>query len=62
MDILSKLIKLYYLRLLTHHTHHVVFYPQNGYRTVTIDSVTSFHPMYTHYTVCIPVIKLEFAT
>jgi len=28
-------------------THYVVLYPQNGDRIVTIDSVTSFHPMYT---------------
>jgi len=27
-------------------THYVVLYPQNGDRIVTIDSVTSFHPMY----------------
>ena len=27
-------------------THYVVLYPQNGDRIVTIDSVTSFHPMH----------------
>ena len=26
--------------------HYVVLYPQNGDRIVTIDSVTSLHPMY----------------
>ena len=29
--------------------HCVVLYPQNGDRIVTIDSVTSLHPMYTVY-------------
>ena len=27
--------------------HYVVLYPQNGDRIVTIDSVTSLHPVYT---------------
>ena len=27
--------------------HYIVLYPQNGDRTVIIDSVTSLHPMYT---------------
>ena len=27
--------------------HYIVLYPQNGDRIVTIDSVTSLHPMYT---------------
>jgi len=27
-------------------THYATLYPQNGDRIVTIDSVTSFHPMY----------------
>jgi len=27
-------------------TQYAVFYPQNGDRTVTIDFVTSLHPMY----------------
>ena len=26
-------------------THHIMLYPQNGDRIVTIDSVTSLHPM-----------------
>ena len=26
--------------------HYIVLYPQNGDRIVTIDSVTSLHPMY----------------
>jgi len=26
--------------------HFIVLYPQNGYRIVTIESVTSLHPMY----------------
>jgi len=29
-------------------TAHAKLYPQNGERIVTIDSVTSFHPMYRH--------------
>ena len=28
-------------------THYVVLYPQNGDRIVTIDSVTSLHPVYS---------------
>ena len=28
-------------------THHMVLYPQNGDRIVTIDSVTSLHPVYS---------------
>jgi len=28
-------------------THHIVLYPQNGDRIVTIDSVTSLHPVYS---------------
>jgi len=27
--------------------HHIVLYPQNGDRIVTIEYVTSLHPMYT---------------
>ena len=27
-------------------THYIMLYPQNGDRIVTIDSVTSLHPMY----------------
>jgi len=29
-------------------THYAVLYPQNGDRIVTIDYVTSLHPMYTN--------------
>ena len=29
-------------------THYAVLYPQNGDRIVTIDYVTSHHPMYTN--------------
>jgi len=29
-------------------THYAVLYPQNGHRIVTIDYVTSLHPMYTN--------------
>ena len=35
-------------------THHVVLYPQNGDRIVAIDSVTSFHPMYTNTLTYLP--------
>jgi len=28
-------------------THYVVLYPQNGDRVVTIDAVTSLHPVYS---------------
>jgi len=30
--------------------HYIVLYPQNGDRIVTIDSVTSLHPIYYIYT------------
>jgi len=33
-------------------THYAVLYPQNGDRIVTIDYVTSFHPMYSLQLVC----------
>ena len=55
MDILlNQLIQFYLnntinLRHLTRRInprHYVVLYPQNGDRIVTIDSVTSLHPMY----------------
>jgi len=29
--------------------HNIVLYPQNGDRIVTIDSVTSLHPMYNFF-------------
>jgi len=34
------------LHPLSYSTHYVKLYPQNGERIVTIDAVTSFHPMY----------------
>jgi len=36
-----------YLHPLTQSTHYAKLYPQSGARIVTIDYVTSFHPMYT---------------
>jgi len=30
--------------------HYIVLYPQNGDRIVTIDAVTSLHPMYRRST------------
>ena len=34
-------------------THYVVLYPQNGDRIVTIESVTSLHPMHASCEMCV---------
>jgi len=43
-----KMMQLYFNNTinLRHLTHYIVLYTQNGDRIVTIDSVTSLHPMY----------------
>ena len=51
MDIfLNRLIRFYLNNTLNirpvNSTHYAVLYPQNGDRIVTIDYVTSLHPMY----------------
>ena len=51
MDIfLNRLIRFYLNNTLNlrpvNFTHYAVLYPQNGDRIVTIDYVTSLHPMY----------------